>query len=143
LVLDHSVQSLSIDFPAQREAKFHFVASGDCWRRSPTQEWLPLAAGDVVLLPDGTRHALADAVRRRTTVMDEFPLKEIGERTDHLSAGGAGARTVLVCCSVSFEEPTVHPFLELMPPMCPLLTPQAEASSVRTPRPGLQIRARW
>jgi AraC-like DNA-binding protein len=106
-----------IDFPAQREARFHFVARGNCWLRSPAQEWLPLEAGDVVLLPRGTNHALTDVVRRRTKAIDEFPMQEIGERTYLLAAGGAGARTVLACCSVAFAEPAVHPLLELMPPM--------------------------
>jgi AraC-like DNA-binding protein len=106
-----------IDFPAQREARFHFVARGRCWLRSPEKEWIALEAGDVVLLPHGAVHALADAVRQRTKPIDEFPLQEIGERTYLLSAGGSGARTILACCSVSFEEPAVHPLLELMPPM--------------------------
>jgi AraC-like DNA-binding protein len=106
-----------IDFPPQREARFHFVAKGSCWLRSPEREWIPLEAGDVVLLPHGTVHALADAVRRRTKPIDAFPVQQTGERTYLLSAGGSGARTVLACCSVSFEEPAVHPLLELMPPM--------------------------
>src|SRR5262245_40661981 len=106
-----------IDFPEQPEARFHFVVEGSCWLRSPGEEWLRLEAGDVALLPRGTRHALADAVRRRTKSIGDFPLQEIGERTYLLAAGGAGARTVLVCCSVAFAEPAVHPLLELMPPM--------------------------
>ena len=106
-----------IDFPPQPEARFHFVAEGSCWLRSPDQEWIALAAGDVVLLPRGTGHALADSVRRRTRPIDDFPMQEIGERTYLVAAGGNGARTTLACCSVAFEEPAVHPLLELMPPM--------------------------
>lgn len=106
-----------IDFPPQPEARFHFVAEGSCWLRSPDQEWIALAAGDVVLLPRGTGHALADSVRRRTRPIDEFPMQEIGERTYLVAAGGDGARATLACCSVAFEEPAVHPLLELMPPM--------------------------
>lgn len=106
-----------IDFPPQPEARFHFVAEGSCWLRSPDQEWIALAAGDVVLLPRGTGHALADSVRRRTRPIDEFPMQEIGERTYRVAAGGDGARATLACCSVAFEEPAVHPLLELMPSM--------------------------
>jgi AraC-like DNA-binding protein len=106
-----------IDFPPQPEARFHFVAEGSCWLRPPAQEWIPLEAGDVVLLPRGTGHALADRARRPTKPLEKFPLEQIGERTYLLAAGGDGARTTLTCCSVSFEEPAVHPLLELMPPM--------------------------
>jgi transcriptional regulator GlxA family with amidase domain len=49
--------------------------------------------------------------------LDEFPLEEIGDRTYLLRAGGGGPKTLLFCCSVTFEEPMVHPLLELMPPV--------------------------
>src|SRR4051812_2374699 len=31
-----------IDFPPQAEARFHFVAEGDCWLRAPSREWIHL-----------------------------------------------------------------------------------------------------
>jgi transcriptional regulator GlxA family with amidase domain len=34
-----------------------------------------------------------------------------------LSTGGKGARSLLVCCGISFEEPAVHPLIDLMPPV--------------------------
>jgi len=105
-----------IDFPPQGAARFHFVATGECWLHTSTLGWIPLHAGDVVLLPHGTGHALADAAEGRTKPIDEFPLEEIGDKTYRLTAGGDGTRALLFCCSVSFEEPAVHPLLELMPP---------------------------
>jgi AraC-like DNA-binding protein len=105
-----------IELPPQSAARFHFVAEGDCWLRPPTGEWIPLHAGDVVLIPRGTGHALADTARGRTKSIDKLPLEEIGDRAYRLRAGGRGARTLLCCCSVSFEEPALHPLLELMPP---------------------------
>jgi len=104
-----------LEFPPQSAARFHFVAAGGCWLRSPDGEWLPLRAGDVVLIPRGTGHALADTARGRTKPIDDMPLEEIGDRAYRLRAGGRGARTLLACCSVSFEQPALHPLLELMP----------------------------
>ena len=77
-----------------------------------------LQAGDVALLPRGTGHALADTRRQQTKALDEFPLEEIGDRTlpSDRQAATAHARCLL-CGSVSFEEPAVHPLLELMPPL--------------------------
>ena len=47
--------------------------------------------------------------------MDDLPREPVGEATYRLKTGGSGALTRLVCCAVGFEEPTVHPLLELMP----------------------------
>jgi AraC-like DNA-binding protein len=69
-----------------------------------------------VLVPRGIAHALADQRNGRGKPIDDFALEEIGERTYRLEAGGHGARTLLACCSVTFEEPALHPLLELMPP---------------------------
>jgi AraC-like DNA-binding protein len=43
-----------------------------------------------------------------------------------LKTGGGGAQALLFCCSVSFEEPSIHPLLELMPTA--LLVREAAAS---------------
>src|SRR5262249_61775620 len=96
-------------------ARFHFVVAGSAWLHTATQGWIRLDAGDVVLLPHGTLHALADRARGRTKPLSTFPLEEVGDRAYRLRAGGGGKRTLLACCSVSFEEPAVHPLLELMP----------------------------
>jgi AraC-like DNA-binding protein len=106
-----------IDFPPQSAARFHFVAAGECWLHTSALGWIPLHAGDVVLLPRGTGHALADTANGQTKPIDGFPLEEIGDKTYRLTAGGSdGTGALLFCCSVSFEEPAVHPLLELMPP---------------------------
>ena len=55
------------------------------------------------------------SVDRRTKPIDEFPLEEIGDKVYQLAAGGGGARALLFCCSVDFEEPAINPLLELMP----------------------------
>ena len=49
--------------------------------------------------------------------IDQLPLEEIGERTYRLREGGGGARALLTYCSIKFENPAVHPLLELMPPL--------------------------
>jgi AraC-like DNA-binding protein len=106
-----------ISFPPQPQARFHFVVSGSCWLRPPKRAWQELHAGDVVLLPRGAGHAMGSDARGRLRPLDEMPLEEIGERTYAMHAGGDGATTVLVCCSVGFGQPAAHPLLELMPPL--------------------------
>ena len=53
----------------------------------------------------------------RTKPLDKLPRQEIGDRTYAIEEGGGGHRTILACCSVSLEEPAIHPLLELMPPV--------------------------
>jgi hypothetical protein len=43
------------------------------------------------------------------------PAERLGDTTYRLRTGGDGSRSLLVCCAVSFDEPIVHPLLELMP----------------------------
>ena len=105
-----------IDFAPQRAARFHFVAAGACWLHTAALGWVPLRAGDVVLLPHGRGHTLADTPGGPTRPLGDYPLEPIGETTYRLRAGGNGTRALLFCCSVSFEEPATHPLLELMPP---------------------------
>ncbi|MBC8103783.1 MAG: AraC family transcriptional regulator [Cytophagales bacterium] len=104
-----------IDFPPQGPARFHFVASGGCWLHGADAGWTRLEAGDVALLPHGSGHTLADAIRGPARPLGEIPLKEIGDRTYRMSAGGGGRLSLLFCCSVKFEEPAIDPLLELMP----------------------------
>ena len=106
-----------ISFPDQSAARFHFIGSGEAWLRTAGMEWTRLQAGDVALLPRGTRHELAHAARGATRPLEEFPLEEIGDRAYRLRGGGDGARALLFCCSVGFDEPALHPLLELMPPV--------------------------
>lgn len=117
-----------IEFPPQSEARFHFVVSGSCWLRNPDGDWLALGRGDLALLPRGRGHALSDRPRGRTKSIDDLPLEAIGDRAYRLSAGGSGARTLLVCCSVSFDEPALHPLLELMPNLLLVRGADADAS---------------
>ena len=51
------------------------------WIRAPKRCWMELPAGDVVLLPHGAAHALADKARGRVKPLEQMPLEEIGDRT--------------------------------------------------------------
>jgi Cupin len=105
-----------IEFPAEDHAAvFHFVAEGGGWLRPTSRDPLHLESGDVVLLPRGAGHALLDDPKSPTKRADEVHREQVGETTYRMRIGGSGARSLLVCCVVAFEEPTVHPLLELMP----------------------------
>ena len=104
-----------VDFPEDSSARLHFVVNGESWLRKAEYGPVRLRTGDVVLLPKGGVHAMADTPHGRTRPHSSYPLEEIGDRTYRVAIGGGGSQTLLACCSVNFEEPALHPLLELMP----------------------------
>ncbi len=104
-----------LDFAPQGPARFHFVAAGGAWMRDPAGDWSRLEAGDVVLLPHGTGHALADEPGRSLRFIDEVPRKLIGKDVFDVRIEGEGPRTLLFCGSILLDEPSLHPILAMMP----------------------------
>jgi AraC-like DNA-binding protein len=119
-----------VHLPRQDGVRFHFVAEGGCWLRPAAQDnerepvWL--AAGDAVLLPHGTAHVIADEPGTPARDIDELAPEPLGAATYRLRTGGGGARSLVVCCTVAFDEPAVHPLLQSMPEV--LLVRRADAS---------------
>jgi AraC-like DNA-binding protein len=96
-------------------AGFRFVVEGSCWLRWGDNPPLRLEAGDLVLLPHGRDHILADALDSPTVPVEELAREPLGTMAMLLRHGGSGALTVLIGGSVRFEEPGLHPLLEAMP----------------------------
>jgi AraC-like DNA-binding protein len=120
-----------VEMEAEPAARLHLVVEGSPFLRMPNGKWTRLGQGDVVFLPRGLRHALADHPDRAIRPLTDFPREEISDQTYRLSAGGGGSRTIMACCSVRFNEPTLHPLLNLMPPI--LLVRQATVSDPTLP----------
>ena len=104
-----------LEFPPERVVRFHLVVSGPCWLRVG-REWTELDEGDVVLLPRGAGHGIADRRRGKTAPIDRMDPTEVTARDFRLQTGGGGGRTLLACCTVEIGAPAAHPVLELMPP---------------------------
>src|SRR5260370_34893323 len=62
-----------VDLPEETSARLHFVVAGECWLRKAGYGPVRLRAGDVVLLPKGGGHAMADPPRGRTRALSAFP----------------------------------------------------------------------
>ncbi|WP_200952957.1 MULTISPECIES: AraC family transcriptional regulator [unclassified Rhizobacter] len=120
-----------VQIPPQDGVCFHFAVEGGCWLKLPSQEPIRIGAGDVALLPRGTGHAIADALDSRVRPLEEFEQDPIGPTTHNMRAGGGGARSLIVCCSLEFDEPAVHPLTQLMPAV--LVLRRADASDPALP----------
>ena len=120
-----------VQIPRQDGVCFHFVVDGGCWLRLQSQEPFWIGPGDVALLPRGTGHAIADAPTTHARPLEEFDQDSIGPTTHNMRAGGGGARSLIVCCALEFDEPAVHPLTQLMPEV--LVLRRADANDPALP----------
>ncbi len=85
---------------------FHAVVAGRSVLRLPDGEGEPieLVQGDVVYLPRGSDHILADDERRAATLRSSLPTRPGPEGMELLRVPGEGEQTVLLCGVVEVDE---------------------------------------
>lgn len=133
--------------PPEDGAVLHVVIDGSAWLEPAVGEPIALAAGDVVLLPQGAGHRLVDRPGSPARAIHTLARAPVGEHSYELHNAGDGPRALLVCCGIAFESPLLHPLLRLMPEVLhvpcgrchdPALAPllDAMADEVRAQRIG-------
>lgn len=111
----------AVAFPAQRSARFHFVARGGCWLRTPSTEWMELKPGDAVLLPRGSFHILASAPDVPTVDIDSLSRVAVSENIYLVGGDAAGhghdaaKSDVMFCGAMRFNLDPLHPLMTMMP----------------------------
>jgi AraC-like DNA-binding protein len=113
-----------LHFDEALRAGFHVVAQGTCWLRVGDAPPAQLVQGDVVYLPHGTPHVLADAPGRSTRDWRDLYADQPGP---DLVAGGDGARTVLLCGSYRLDAGGPSPLLGALPDLIHVPAEQAAA----------------
>jgi AraC-like DNA-binding protein len=93
---------------------FHVIVSGRCCLRLDAER-LPLAAGDLVLLPHGEDHQLADPPEGVATPLADLPYTTIGDSAALSRIGGGGEPALLICGNVRFSGPIANPVIDLLP----------------------------
>ena len=96
-------------FPPVAGAGFHVVLQGRCWLLPPEGEPIALAPGEVVFLPRGCAHGLADA-----------PSTPLGEPTVSLAEvrpddDEASTDTIMVCGAYLLDQARQHPLFNELP----------------------------
>jgi len=111
----------AIAFPAQRDARFHFVARGSAWLWTPASEWKRMEPGDAVLLPRGAFHVMASSPDVPAVNLDELAREVVAENlylvrsASGETAGDAAQASVLFCGAMRFNLDALHPLLSMMP----------------------------
>lgn len=105
-----------IEVPAkERSARFHIVIRGQCWLQMNDDEGTYMSNGDLVVIPHGASHILADtptaAIRPLSEVLEEIAYTGEGP----LVYGGGGAGCCLVCGEFAFDDLGRHPLLDNLP----------------------------
>lgn len=113
----------ALAFPAQRDARFHFLARGQAWLWTPHGPWKQLQAGDAVLLPRGSFHVLASGPDVPAIDIGALPREPVGEdlyllRNDIPVVIGDLPQvpdSVMFCGAMRFNLDPLHPLLAMMP----------------------------
>ena len=127
---------------------FHLVTEGELVL-DVDGETTRMTAGDIVLVPNGTGHAVLDAPGSHVTPLFDLPRVETGERYERLRISGPGPRTELVCGAVAFTGIGVARLVRSLPPVLPAGRGEDTAwmraafavigAESRQPRPGSDV----
>lgn len=106
----------AINVPAKTKvARFHIVIRGQCWLQIDGDEGVHMSNGDLVIVPHGATHIIADVpttqARPLAEVLDEVAYDGQGD----LVYGGGGAGCCLVCGEFAFDDLGSHPLLANLP----------------------------
>jgi AraC-like DNA-binding protein len=104
-----------IGIPAGAIASFHVVTTGSCWLVPDGDEPIPLAEGDVVLVPAGIGHAIVDTPGRPVRSLARLiggPLGQV-EPPNELVIDGDGPVTRLLCGGFLLDSR--HPLIAVLP----------------------------
>jgi AraC-like DNA-binding protein len=98
-------------------AKFHLILDGAAALSVGTAAPVPLATGDLVLLPHGHGHSITDQpgspVRQLDAILSDHPVYETGR----LRYGGCGRPTRLLCGGFELQPALPDELAEFLPPV--------------------------
>ncbi len=97
---------------------FHAVVTGRCVLRTPDHGGsapVELVQGDVVYLPNGADHILADTEWRPATPRSSLGARPGPDGMELLRVPGDGDETVLLCGRVEMNDSDRQPVLQLLP----------------------------
>jgi AraC-like DNA-binding protein len=108
-----------IHFDRRPNPIFHVVDRGAAWlvgvRDGERAAPVALVGGDLVMLPHGHAHTLADEPSRKPKVVDFADHPQIRGGGGPAIWGGEGAKTLLVCGQFELQGPAMLPLLAELP----------------------------
>lgn len=106
-----------ITMPPQ-DGIFHAIDQGECWIRAASDGQLfKVAAGDLVVFPEGAAHDLVDAPSSLARPLQEALCGRAENSFVCPYGGGVGSKTTLICGVFHFRDGEYHAFHSLLPPV--------------------------
>jgi AraC-like DNA-binding protein len=99
------------------DAVFFVVAQGGCWVRVTGHPPVQLVRGDILLLPDGSAHAVTSSRNGRARPAHEVLAEHPPGADRVVDLGGAGPAVHVIGGEFIFEHDRPHPVLSLLPPL--------------------------
>ena len=97
-------------------ARFHIVVRGQGWLRVEGEDdELPIANGDLVVVPHGAAHTILDEPATPSRPLNEVLAEVNYTGIGPLIYGGGGPGTCLVCVEFGFVDDALHPLLANLP----------------------------
>lgn len=103
-----------LSFSEKDGPSFHVIVTGHCWLSIGTER-ICLEAGDLVLLPHGDEHQIADPPDEEAVPLVALPSERVGQNAALLCYGGNGPAALLICGGVRFAGPLAPLLLDLLP----------------------------
>jgi hypothetical protein len=116
--------------PAGALASVHIVTAGACWLIPDIGEPMHLARGDVILVPSGFGHSLADIPGREARPLEELIGGPIGVGPVDLVIDGSGPVTGLLCGGYLLAPGPLHPLTAMLPPIVHIGAGQARGTGL-------------
>jgi len=108
-----------IQLPAAHEPRFHVVLQGSMWYQTDLMsEPKQMNAGDILIIPEGEWHWVADSVGRKCFLPPEIGAA-IAEGRPMFQ--GDEVATRLLCGLFRFDKALEHPLISALPPIIHLL----------------------
>jgi AraC-like DNA-binding protein len=129
---------------AKDVATFHILLEGGAWLdvEEPRQT-VSLGSGDLLILPRGHAHTIRDGPRSSVTALKELLRTSPLDAERRLCHGGGGAKTVVLCGGLVFEDGETNPLRLSLPAVMHLRGEEGHtAPSVERALQGLLTAAR-
>lgn len=113
--LSHMSSPWGFKVASRSRPAFHLLTVGSAWLEVEGQpDPIRLNAGDLVILPRGEGHVVRDSPQSAVQWLDRI-LEDTPPINGHLSYGGSGDASELLCGGFAVDQMTGRPLLEALP----------------------------
>lgn len=117
---------------AERVIEYHLMARGSGWAELAGHQPIRLAAGDILLFPQGDPHTLSSAPGMRATPDLKMFARPATLPLAYEFGGGGPDRARIVCCFLGCDERPFNPLLAALPDVIHLSASAHAATGLAT-----------